>query len=447
MCALGALNPFARVAMAEEMAAQGESHEYLTDRYYIFCYFGGGWDILLSLDPRDPVAFNAETMATTRIQPGYTLLDDVPEAPVIQTAGGLLGFCLGDLATQHQDKISIVRGINMETLSHAAGKMRFLTGKEASGVQARGSSVSTWLTSFLGEQETIPHLAVNLATYNKDRPNFASGIKVSTVSDLLEAIRADRPFSEQLIDQQIEALLHQDAQCTRALISRFSNKAESARQKSLEMVSSGLGNTFDFLANNDEMAAVRTHYGFAKNTNGLSTPGARAALAAKAVTSGVSRVVSVTLNGGFDTHGLNWRDDQPERQQAGFNAIARLIEDLSATEYKGTGTTWMDHTNIIAFSEFSRTSMLNQNSGRDHWLNNACLVAGADIKGGKFIGASSDNGMQPQGVNLETGLVDNLGGVTLNPEHVLQTFLHAIGYRNDPADLRVDPIKALMKNS
>lgn len=91
--------------------------------------------------------------------------------------------------------------------------------------------------------------------------------------------------------------------------------------------------------------------------------------------------------------------------------------------------------------------MLNQNTGRDHWLNNACLVAGADVQGGVIVGASSDNGMQPQPVNLETGMVDNEAGVTINPEHVLQTLLHSIGYRDDPADLRVDPIKALMKNS
>ena len=31
------------------------------DRYYIFCYFAGGWDTLLALDPRDPVKFNKRT--------------------------------------------------------------------------------------------------------------------------------------------------------------------------------------------------------------------------------------------------------------------------------------------------------------------------------------------------------------------------------------------------
>ena len=28
-----------------------------TDHYYVFCYFEGGWDHLLGLDPRDPAVF------------------------------------------------------------------------------------------------------------------------------------------------------------------------------------------------------------------------------------------------------------------------------------------------------------------------------------------------------------------------------------------------------
>ena len=33
------------------------------DRYYIFCYFGGGWDVFLSLDPRDPRDFPSRLTA------------------------------------------------------------------------------------------------------------------------------------------------------------------------------------------------------------------------------------------------------------------------------------------------------------------------------------------------------------------------------------------------
>jgi uncharacterized protein (DUF1501 family) len=104
----------------------------------------------------------------------------------------------------------------------------------------------------------------------------------------------------------------------------------------------------------------------------------------------------------------------------------------------------LDHTNIVCFSEFSRTSRINANTGRDHWLCNASVVIGADIKGGQVIGASSDVGMQPMAVDLNTGKPDS-GGVVLNPEHIILSLMHAVGIKGDPADLRCDPINALLK--
>ena len=47
----GGFSSLARLARADT----------LQDRYYVFCYFSGGWDILLGLDPRDPQQFNNGT--------------------------------------------------------------------------------------------------------------------------------------------------------------------------------------------------------------------------------------------------------------------------------------------------------------------------------------------------------------------------------------------------
>jgi len=54
--------------------AQAQSTPERPDRYYIFCYFEGAWDILVGLDPRDPRVFTNGNIGTTRIQPGYELL-------------------------------------------------------------------------------------------------------------------------------------------------------------------------------------------------------------------------------------------------------------------------------------------------------------------------------------------------------------------------------------
>ena len=160
--------------------------------------------------------------------------------------------------------------------------------------------------------------------------------------------------------------------------------------------------------------------------------------------SGISRVAAYVANTEtLDTHYQTWATNQGAVQERGFNTVARLIEDLQATEYKGTGTSWLDHTTIIGFSEFSRTALLNDSTGRDHALTAACFLAGGGIKGGTVVGASSDVGMTPQPVNLTTGALDP-GGEIPRPEHIWQALFEEVGIGAE-ADLRVAPLKAILK--
>lgn len=441
---LGAVSPLIRFAEAVE----GEAQEGIVkDRYYIFCYFGGGWDILLSLDPRDPTKFTTDNIKDTRILTGYEKLNPSVPEPLIYTDYGMFGPFIGDLASpKHANKIAVVRGMNMETLSHSSGRRRFITGKPPSGIQARGSAAATWFASKLGANNIVPNLVSGVETFNADQPTYASGIRANSVSDLLRTLRPAKPELAPSVQNQIEELLAQAAACPRGQQSKLHQIAEQSRLKSVQMATGKLDKQFDFLANSPEMQAVRAHYGIAKNAGGMGSPEGRAAMAAKAIMTGVSRCVSITVAGGLDSHGDEWASQHGPRQKRGFNAIARLIEDLEKTEYKGTGKSWMDHTNIITFSEFSRTPMLNLNGGRDHWLGNSSLVVGADFKGGQIIGASSNVGMQPQAVNLKTGQVDLNEGESLRPESIIQTMMHAVGIKDDPADFRCDPIEALLKS-
>jgi hypothetical protein len=445
---LGGLNPLMRLARAAD-GTDGNGDQ----RYYIFCYFPGGWDVLLSLDPRDPTLFTEDNKNETRILPGYERLDTTDlTVPVYnkylmngQWHG--LGAYLGEMGTEdkYRSQMSIVRGINMETLSHDTGRRRFSTGKPPAGVQARGSSAATWLASQFGEQNLIPNLSVRVESFNQDQPTYASAMGFSSVSDMLQALRPNDPLLNANVQLQVDELIAHAAHCETGLRSKFVQNAHESRMKAIEMVASGLESKFDFLAQTDEMDKLRDRFGFARNTNGLNSSQARAALAARAITSGVSRSVSVAIaGGGLDTHDDNWETNQGPNQREGFNSIARIIDELSETPHPDGKSSWMDHTNIVAFSEFSRTPMLNLRGGRDHWLMNACMVLGADVKGGQIIGASSDEGMEPVACNLGTGQTE-LGGTVLKPEHVIQTLFHGAGITDDPADLRCEAIDALLK--
>lgn len=416
-------------------------------RFYVFAYFSGGWDILLSLDPRDPLKFNAGNMALTKIQPAYGLLDDDSNdgSPVTLDGGAVLGPYIGDLA-QHFDKTAILRGLSMDTLTHEVGRRRFLTGKPPSGLLARGSSGATWLASQLGAEQPIPNLSVNVETYNVDQPNYATGLRVASVPDLVRSLKRGEPLLEGELDELVDQLLAQDAQCPAAMSSPAWQTAEASRGKAREMVSSGFESLFDFQAKTAEMAVVRDHYGIAATgVAALRSPEAQAAMAATALTAGISRCVSFQAASGLDTHYDEWSTEQGPTQERGFNAVARLIEDLAAREYQGTGTSWLDHTVILGFSEFSRGALMNTRGGRDHALLNAAFVSGGPIQGGQIIGASSDVGMNPTPTHLSTGLPDPNGEI-VKPEHVIRALLQDIGLTDDVADLRADPLLALLKS-
>lgn len=424
-------------AKAQEASAESSHH-------FIFCYFGGGWDILLGLDPRDPERFNESNMDETFIQPAYWMLDDttIDPVPVLSPEGVLFGPYIGELLN-HSSKLSVVRGMSMDTLTHDAGRRRFLTGRPPTGINARGSSASTWLASLLGKGQTLPNLSARVESFNVDQPTYATALRVDSVSDLLKALRPGDYALSSFEEQQLDAMLKTFADCPGAQKSSFYQEGEDARQGSLSLVADRMDSRFDFSANTTEMEAIRSHYGIPSGSSGLSSVQARAAMAVTAITQGLSRCVSMTLADGLDTHYSSWQTDQGPRQRSGFNLIARMIEDLEQRPYGETGDSWLDHTTILAFSEFSRSALVNGNGGRDHAITNAALLAGGGIRGGLAIGTSSDVGLAPSPTNLQTGLPDP-GGIILKPENVLRTLFTLAGVEDDVADLRADPIWALL---
>lgn len=431
---LGGWGPLTQLAMAQ--SAPGGA---VRDRYYIFCYFSGGWDILVGLDPRDPSLFSDERIRSTLIQPGYDRLDGVNRDVIYTPDGAMFGPHIGELL-RHWDRLAVVRGMNMETLTHQAGRRRFITGRPPSGLQARGSSGSAWLAAHLGADEPIPHLSVRVESFNVDQPTYASALLVNSTDDLLRTLTPTQPVLPAMVQRQIDASLTDASHCDVAQRSAFWRTAEESRQKALQMTQGNYADRFDLAR--PEFAELRTLYGINNTRDSVEL---RGALAVQAICSGMSRCVNVAVAGGLDTHFDNWESDQGANQERGFNVVARMADDLAAREYKNTGSSWLDHTTIVGFSEFSRTPLLNGNGGRDHSLTNACFLLGGGVRGRQVIGGSSDLGMQPTAVDVNTGRVtDPSAGEVILPEHILQTLFHEVGIPEQRADLRVSPLRTLI---
>lgn len=412
------------------------------DHYFVFAYFEGGWDILLSLDPRDPQEFSDGAVRETGIQPAYGLLPPQYSRRPIDAGPFSLGPCMGEL-TELADLFSVVRGIDMSTLTHEVGRRYFITGQRPSGLTARGSSVATLATAAVGSDRPVPHLAHLVESYNTDYPPFAAALPVGSV-DHLQYILQENLGIPTAIPANVKGALgaywnQQGAICDPergAGVGTLADIYRDNRARAREVVTSQLHRSFQF--NSPETAAVRRHYGFGEGQ--FETPQGRAALAAQALKTGLSRVVSVALSIGLDTHDGTWAAQHSTNLQTGFDALARLLRDLRDSEAPGGGS-MLEKTTVVVFSEFARTPRLNERQGRDHHLANCALIAGAGIHGGRVVGRTSDRGMGPETINLATGLADPTG-VALKPEHVLATALAAGGI--DPAPLRVGPLPTLL---
>ncbi len=88
---------------------------------------------------------------------------------------------------------------------------------------------------------------------------------------------------------------------------------------------------------------------------------------------------------GWDTHGDNFNGSQSLIGKFD-QSFAALIEDLAE---RGM----LEHTLVIALSEFGRTPRINSHVGRDHWPQCwSIAMAGCGLKHGAVVGATNERG-------------------------------------------------------
>jgi hypothetical protein len=107
-----------------------------------------------------------------------------------------------------------------------------------------------------------------------------------------------------------------------------------------------------------------------------------------------TRFVQITL-GGWDNHVNIYQPNAnlQLRTREFDNGLGALISDLKEGAL-------LDETLIVAMGEFGRTvGPLNNTAGRDHFLQQAVLMAGARVRGGRAIGRTDDEGK----LTVETG--------------------------------------------
>jgi uncharacterized protein (DUF1501 family) len=160
----------------------------------------------------------------------------------------------------------------------------------------------------------------------------------------------------------------------------------------------------------------------------------------------------------LDTH-ANHEKNHLEGQRSFWAGLANLLQLMSETQ--SGEDSLLDHTIVMAGSEFSRTPALNTAKGKDHNpFTNSVLLAGGPIRGGETVGKSrviplskSKTGMAEHYAapfNYKEGkLAESPEGASFfYPENLIRTLMKAYG---DPAnftaiDYRTPMIPGLLKS-
>ena len=135
-----------------------------------------------------------------------------------------------------------------------------------------------------------------------------------------------------------------------------------------------------------------------------------------------ARYIQIQL-GGWDNHQNIYdttRGIYPRARQLD-SGLAPLLADLAATPGVASGKTLLDETLIVCMGEFGRTvGNVNNQAGRDHFLQQFAVFAGGGTRGGRAIGSTNETGAYTADPGWERNR-------SARPEDIAATIYSALG--------------------
>ncbi|MDP3275016.1 MAG: DUF1501 domain-containing protein [Deltaproteobacteria bacterium] len=412
--------------------------------FFLFIHAQGGWDITVSLDPRNARNDIVMPASTDSIDPSGLMYwtdgpvrDGLTSFSMVRPAGCNIPFgpAIGLMAESRRfERMCVINGIAMNTVSHPDGVAFSTTGRHLAGGRAAAPSVDTVLASVFGTRQLFPTVSVrfpsqfvgpgldpkalplrvdNIASVSRSLTRSDRYVDAATRTAVNTALATEAheiaarsyfPAAYASLEQQLGALerIHSDAR----LSSLFSLPALRANPAYAQLFTpqrvGPMGPT-----------PVTSPYTF--ESNNLYN----AAFAVESFKLNLSRCVSFSTTS-FDTHFANY-EDHPQHQQELFNMLAGIIDALSAADHPTlAGRKLIDHTHIMVLSDFCRTPQINVAGGRDHYPNNSAVIISPKFRGNRVTGSSDPGQLLP---NATRTFADGMRAIT--PADVLATFLSA----------------------
>ncbi|MBK6693394.1 MAG: DUF1501 domain-containing protein [Myxococcales bacterium] len=393
---------------------------------FIVIHASGGWDVSLWADPRnarvglvDPATDEVVETAGIRHWTPKPLGDGTSSFELVRRGALTLGPVMGNL-TDRADRLTLVNGIAMDTVSHRDGAFYSATGRHLAGGRAVQTSVDSVLASELGAADLLPLVSVEFPSTFVSRTLDPRGMplrmsRVTTAGD--SVARSDAWTTAQDRDAVTAVLAEEAADLAASSYDPVPAERMKLQYEALRrlLADKGTGQLFDenklrtvaqprFFVDGAGQRVVRRF----QDTMALN-----AAFAVEAIKKRVVRCVSFAVRG-FDTHSADYAD-APLKYQEFFDVIATLIDRLDAEGLS-------DRVHILVVSDFCRTPQINLRGGRDHHPNNSALIVSPRFKGGRAFGGTD------AGQLLSTNYIQEATGARpIQPGDVIATLLAAMG--------------------
>ncbi len=384
--------PISRALAAESAAA--------SDDFFVFIHCSGGWDVTLWSDPR--------TTATSVIDPPSTEFVDTArlrlwqDAPLDGTTKTFEPIVRGNLRfgpgigglVDFADRLTLINGVAMNTVSHPDGTYYSSTGRHLSGGRPVAPSADVCVADALAGTQLFPVVSFRYPTayVGSSLSPRCLPLQVDTVDTIAKSLlraqtttnETDRDAVNLMLSAEASTLLGSSALTTS--LQGYKLQIETLRK----MSGDSLGPLFSSSALKAANFTPATYAGRFQGATAVNFSFAVEAMKRNAI-----RSISLTC-GGFDTHNTNYRS-HGENQQETFDLVASFLRALDGAPHPTkAGAKLTDHVHILITSDFCRTPNINTSGGRDHYPNNTSVIISPKFRGGTSFGSSRASDLLPQ---------------------------------------------------
>jgi len=409
-----------------------------SNEFFIFIMATGGWDVTLWSDPRNEVKGLVDPASTDNTDP---VLIPNPELwtskaidantdtfELVKPKGNspmVFGPGIGRLV-DHYDRLCLINGLAMNTVSHPDGRAFSATGRHLAGGHPAASSIDTMIANEFGVDQLLPNVSLLFPSsyVGTQLDPRASPILVDGVGTLSKSLTRAALFDTQAERDLVNAALIEEAKDLAAI----SNDPSAMNAMALQygalksMLSPAVQPTFS----TSQLTMLHPEFftwpgTYKPKFQSEAAINAAFAVQAMSLNPPLVRCVSFALQG-FDTHNSNYKQHLAALQEGMF-IIANLIEVLDKTPHPLIASDKLsDHTHILVVSDFCRTPQINLAGGRDHYPNNSAIVISPKFKRNFVYGASDVDQVLPTDL---PGFTD--GPRPIGPPDLLSTFVSAFG--------------------